>query len=149
MVKEFVEAYSQFSAADSYVLGFCYKHSVYEFICDELDSQYMKIDHASSKRGGYATLRMRLTTNLKESLIKAGARCVGSDSLIKDSKYNKGETFERLFTEENGVKWEKDSLPFWKGGDVEVNGIKYQIKFDGATIATEKNLRKAAAECGC
>ena len=35
-----------------------------------------------------------------------------------------------------------DSVRFDKGGDININGIEYQIKFENATFTNEKSLRK-------
>ena len=62
------------------------------------------------------------------------------DDMVKESKYNKGEIFEKLVTEQYGQEWEKDSVPFTKAGDIEINGIAYQIKYEAANFTTEKTL---------
>jgi hypothetical protein len=55
----------------------------------------------------------------------------------ESNKYNKGENAERIVTEKVfGEKWVKDSVPFTDGADVS----HYQIKFQGATFATERQL---------
>ena len=45
-----------------------------------------------------------------------------------------------MVTEYFGQIWEKDNVPFTKGGDIEVNGIAYQIKFQAATFCNEKSI---------
>jgi hypothetical protein len=58
----------------------------------------------------------------------------------KHSKYNKGETFERLVYKHYHKKWHKDTIPFYQDGDIAINGISYQIKFVNATLTTEKQI---------
>jgi hypothetical protein len=53
------------------------------------------------------------------------------------NKYNKGENAERIVTERVfGETWVKDSVPFTDGADVS----HYQVKFQGATFCTERQL---------
>ena len=50
-----------------------------------------------------------------------------------------------MITEYFGQKWEKDNVPFTEDGDITIDGIAYQIKYQKATFCTEKslaNLRK-------
>lgn len=130
------------SAADIYALGFLYKCRLYaiKLTFDQL-SEYFKLDHASSKRGGYAKIRIRLTASDRAKL-SANAELLGSEELLtKDTKHNKGENFERELTERwTGESWEKDSVPFWVAGDIRVNGMEIQIKLDGAELTNEKTL---------
>jgi hypothetical protein len=49
---------------------------------------------------------------------------------------------EMVFNQE----WKKDTVPFNKGGDVEANGIAYQIKFQKATFCNEKSLANILAK---
>ena len=62
------------------------------------------------------------------------------EELVANSKYNRGEIFEKLVTEYFGQVWVKDNIPFTEAGDIEVNGISYQIKFQKATFCNEKSL---------
>lgn len=62
--------------------------------------------------------------------------------MFKDSKYNRGEIFEKMVTELNGQEWEKDNVPFTDDGDLTVDGIAYQIKFEKATFTSEKQLAR-------
>ena len=67
------------------------------------------------------------------------------NQLVATTRYNKGEIFEKLVTELFGQVWEKDNVPFTKAGDIEVDGIAYQIKFEKATFTNEKTLKKLQA----
>jgi hypothetical protein len=62
--------------------------------------------------------------------------------MVKESKYNKGEIFEKLITEMNGQTWTKDNADFWKDGDLTVNGKSFQIKYEKATFTNEKTLAR-------
>lgn len=64
------------------------------------------------------------------------------ETTAKESKYNKGEIFEKLVTEYFAQEWTKDNIPFTEAGDIEINGKAYQIKFEKATFTNEKTLAK-------
>jgi len=59
---------------------------------------------------------------------------------VAESKYNRGEIAEKLVTEYVGQTWIKDNVPFTDAGDIEINGIAYQIKYEKATFTNEKSL---------
>ena len=48
-------------------------------------------------------------------------------------------------TESYGQTWTKDNVPFTAGGDIEVDGIAYQIKYEKATFTNEKTLARLKA----
>lgn len=56
---------------------------------------------------------------------------------------NRGKAFERLVTEYFGQVWEDDSIPWWEGPDIEINGIGYQIKYDRCNFCNEKQISEA------
>ena len=64
-----IRQYRRFSAADGYILGFEYKHTVYAIMVDEIMPRFMKVEKESSKKGGAQKLQLRITKNFKEQLI--------------------------------------------------------------------------------
>jgi hypothetical protein len=48
-----------------------------------------------------------------------------------------------MVTEKCGQVWIKDNVPFTDGGDLTVNGIAYQLKFEKATFTNEKFLARS------
>lgn len=143
LYKELINGYEKVAYTDNYIWGFTYNGNVYMAITK---SHYIetvcKLDRAS--RGAGYSLRFKPTKAQKEALItKASILCSEKffNEEFQSTKYNRGETFERLVTEAYGQEWEKDSVPFTKGGDLEVNGKAYQIKYQGATFCTEKSLK--------
>ena len=104
----------------------------------------LKLDKAS--RGAGYSLRFCPNKNQKAFLLSKGAYPLCSkdffETSVKESKYNKGEIFEKMVTEYFGQIWEKDNIPFTEDGDLTVNGIAYQIKFEKATFTNEKTLAR-------
>lgn len=137
-----IRNYRKFSAADSYILGFIYKHEVYMIEVKEIMPRYMRVEHESTKKGGCAKLQLRLPQNYQKQLIKKGAICLGNEEIL-NGEYNKGVEFERLISEMNGQSFRgKDNIPFYIEGDLEIDGRQIQIKFNGAQIVVERTLKK-------
>jgi hypothetical protein len=146
------DGYNKVAFTDKYILGWVLKHVVYYTVCDrELVDWVTCIDKAS-RGAGYA-LRFKPNTDQKYMLMANGAQALCSEELFDDMlketyvnkkgkkvNYNKGEVFEKLITEKAGQVWEKDTVPFTKAGDIEWNGVSYQIKFEKATFTNEKSL---------
>jgi hypothetical protein len=136
--------YHKFSASKFYIIGFISDGVVYEMTMTEQNiGTVLKLDKAS--RGAGYSIRFRPTQKQKKDLAKFATPLCSEkffEEQLTNSKYNKGEIFEKLITEKNGQTWEKDSVPFWVKGDININGIEYQIKYDGATFINEKGLAK-------
>ena len=129
-----------------------YTHQyIWRFICNGnvymavTDSTYMahvcKLDKAS-RGAGYA---LRFCPNVQQKMtLMPKAELICSKKFFEETvsacKYNKGEVFEKMVTEHFGQVWEKDNVPFTKGGDITVNGVAYQIKFEKATFCNEKSI---------
>ena len=143
---EMMTAYAAHSAAHVYALGFVHAGELFvqKLSFAEL-SRYFKLDRASSKRGGFAKIRIKLSSKDRAELSQT-AELIGAESLlIADSTHNKGENFERELTERwTSETWVKDSVPFWVAGDIRVNGEEIQVKLDGAELTNEKTLARIA-----
>ena len=142
-----IRYYRKFSRADAYILGFVYKHDLYCIIVDEIMPRFMRVEKSSSKKGGHEKLQFRLNNALKEQLIRKGAEKIGTETDLLEIAGNKGVSFERMVYRMNGQEPRpKDSVRFDKGGDININGIEYQIKLDGAQIVEFKTLNKIQKE---
>ena len=137
-------AYNKNSASHIYYFGFVVAGLLYVMTgmtFDEL-SAYFKADRASSKRGGFAKIRIKANSaDLKALLPKA--LLIGSADLLNDSHWNKGETFEKIITEMfTADKWVKDTVPFFLAGDAVIDGENVQIKLNGVELTNEKILTR-------
>ena len=138
-----ISRYNSIAYTHNYIWGFIYKHNVYMSITDASHMAYIcKIDKAS-RGAGYA-LRFCPTSDQKVALLTCATLLCSelyfNEVCEENSKYNKGEVFEKMVTEHFGQVWEKDNIPFTKAGDIQVNGIDYQIKFEKATFCNEKTI---------
>lgn len=142
LFKSLIDRYNAVAYTHQYIWGFSYKGNVYMSITG---ADYMPIvctlDKAS-RGAGYA-LRFKPTTAQKLALM-AGAVVLCSEKFfneqVADSKYNNGEIFEKMVTEYFGQVWVKDNVPFTQDGDITVNRVAYQIKFQKATFCNEKSI---------
>lgn len=145
---QLVDGYNALAYTHNYMFGFEDRGTIY---CAIADSKVLKsvctLDKAS--RGAGYSLRFKPNKAQKEFLKTFELLPICSTLYFKqtvaESKYNKGELFEKLMTEYFGQIWEKDNVPFTEDGDLTVNGIAYQIKFEKATFTNEKSLRKMMA----
>ena len=141
--------YNRHSYTHNYIFGFRAAGNIwFVLVTAEILPELLKLDKAS-RGAGYA-LRFKPNKGQKALLMSMGAKVLCSekffDELTSESKYNKGEIFEKLMTELNGQEWEKDNVPFTEDGDLTVNGIAYQIKFEKASFINEKQMMKMMAE---
>ena len=144
-----IEFYNTHAFTHNYIFGFRMAGNIwYVTVTAELLPELLKLDKAS-RGAGYA-LRFKPNKAQKVLLMSYGAKVLCSelffDELAENSKYNKGEIFEKLVTEMNGQTWEKDNVPFTDDGDLTVDGIAYQIKFEKASFINEKQMHKMMAE---
>ena len=143
-----ITEYNRIAYTHEYIFGFAYKGTVYAIKANaEILPYILKLDKAS--RGAGYSIRFCPTNEQKLYLIAQGAEVVCSEKyfldLVATAPYNKGEVFEKIETEKVGQIWEKDNVPFTIDGDLTVDGIAYQIKYQGATFTNEKTLAKLTA----
>ena len=140
-----IDRYNELSYTHSYIFGFTFNGNIYMVETNnEILPYVLKLDKASRGQG-YA-LRFCPTKEQKSLLLSKGAQLICSkeffEASVQESKYNKGEIFEKMVTEFFGQEWEKDNVPFTEDGDVTVENIAYQIKFEKATFTNEKTLAR-------
>jgi hypothetical protein len=144
--KMMIDRYNAAAYTHNYIWGFEYKKTIYMAFTDFLVMPYVcKLDKAS--RGAGMSLRFCPTSEQKVLLLPdALPLCSAAyfESLVENSKYNRGEIFEKLVTEYHGQEWKKDNVPFTEGPDVEIEGIPYQVKFQKATFCNEQSLNNLA-----
>ena len=145
LFEKMVEFYNSRSFTHEYIIGISFQGNIYMVeITSDLLPYILKLDKAS--RGNGYSLRFKPNKAVKALLMSKGATILCSTEmfgeLVKASKYNKGEIFEKLVTEYFGQEWEKDSVPFTDDGDLTVDGIAYQIKFESASFISEKQMMR-------
>ena len=145
-MQEMMNEYNKRAGAHTYALGFTHNGNLYaEKLSFAELSRFFKLDRASSKRGGFAKIRIKLTSKDRAELSQT-AELMGAESLLTaDPAHTKGENYERVLTERwTSETWVKDSVPFWVAGDIRVDGVEIQVKLDGAELTNEKLLSRLA-----
>ena len=145
--KEMIDRYNALAVATAYIIGFVMNGSLYYTMSAHIADEFLKLDRMSSKRGGWAKIRVKLSSADRKALVETGkAILLGSVDLLNTAdKYNKGERFERVITETlTDETWVKDSVSFNVAGDITLNGQEVQIKFDGAELTNERTLMRMA-----
>ena len=140
-----IQFYNKHAFTHNYILGFRMNGNIYYVIVDAQELDFVtKLDKAS--RGAGYSLRFKPNKAQKNYLMSLGAEVLCSEEFFNElktmSKYNFGELFEKLITEMNGQTWVKDNVPFTEDGDLTVNGIAYQLKFEKATFITEAQMMR-------
>ena len=142
---ELVNGYNALAYTHEYMFGFEDRGTIYCAIANASVLNLVCTLDRASRDAGFA-LRFKPNKAQKELLKTFELIPVCSslyfNQLVADTKYNKGEVFEKLMTEYFGQVWVKDNVPFTEDGDLTVNGIAYQIKFEKATFTNEKTLAK-------
>ena len=145
LMRKMVEFYNSVSYTHEYMFGFRHAGNIWMVkVTSEILPFVLALDKAS-RGAGYA-LRFKPNRAVKAELLAHGATLVCSEELFEelfaDSIYNRGEIFEKLVTEMFGQTWEKDNVPFTDDGDLTVDGIAYQLKFEKATFINEAQMMR-------
>ena len=140
-----IQFYNKHAFTHNYILGFRMNGNIYFVIVDAKELDFVtKLDKAS--RGAGYSLRFKPNKAQKNYLMSLGAEVLCSEEFFDElktmSKYNFGELFEKLVTEMNGQTWVKDNVPFTVDGDLTVDGVAYQLKFEKATFITEAQMMR-------
>lgn len=148
LFKKMVDFYNDKAFTHNYIFGINFHGNIYMVkTTSDILCQVLKLDKAS-RGNGYA-LRFKPNNSIRAMLMSCGATLVCSEKFFNElraeSKYNKGEIFEKLVTEYFGQSWEKDNVPFTDDGDLTVDGIAYQIKFESASFINEKQMIRMGA----
>ena len=145
LIKMMIDFYNRNAFAHDYIFGYNYKGVVYfTFATNDIINSIVKLEKASENNG--YSLRFKPNNKIKEMLMTINSNVLCSaeylEDLVKNSKYNRGEIFEKLITEYFKKDWKKDNNDFTKCGDIEINEKAYQIKYEKATFINEKQIER-------
>lgn len=141
--EEMILNYEATQAAVAYIIGFVLNKRIYRIVMDKLFDDMFYATRESHSHGGYAKIKLRLTNAIKCQLIEMGAQEIGGLEILDNGPKNKGDAFEKYEVEKAGGTWGRNTLEYYLGGDVEIDGKPYQIKFEGASFTNEKVIAKA------
>ena len=147
-IKAMVEFYNAHAYTHHYMVAFNWKNVVMvAFVSGNQLADITILDKAS--RGAGKALRFKPNMAQKNYMLsecETFELCTIDNmaELVESTIYNKGEIVEKLITEKYGQTWVKDNVPFTEDGDLTVNGIAYQIKYEKATFINEKQMARMA-----
>lgn len=141
--------YIKNSASKNYIVGVNMNGSIYMIHITDDDLKDITTLERAGHNNGYA-LKYKPNNKIRTYLLSKGATVLCStlyfEQLVKTSKYNKGEVFERLVTEWYGQEWHKDNINYRAQGDINVNGIEIQIKYEKASFISEGQIEREKKE---
>ena len=145
MKHKMIEFYKATAYTHFYIFGYAYKKNVYMTIAtSEVLNEIITLDKAGHNEG--VAIKFKPNNAQKLMLMSMNSEVICTEeyleTLTKNSKYNRGEIFEKIITEKFGQTWVKDNIPYTEDGDITINGIAYQIKYQRATFLTEKGMIK-------
>lgn len=145
-----VNEYNRMAFTHSYIFGFSIGGMVYAARVKDARALLpflTYVDKASSKNGGTYSLKYRpnakqwamITAQAEE--VKAVCTADYMENLKANSRKNRGQLFEELVAHAFGGELEtKANLKFTDGGDMNLNGVAYQVKYTKATFTDERTL---------
>ena len=143
---EMMNTYHNINKASAYIFGYVDKGIIYmTHIIDHFSDELVTYEKASRGAGMGIRLRIRKAHKI---ILHMDSIAIGTTADFLNTKYNRGEVFEKLVLEYYGQEWHKDNTPFTDSGDININEIEIQIKFNGATFTNEKTLTNLLAKLG-
>lgn len=138
----FLKHYRNHSAAEGYIFGIERNEMLYIAIEEELMPRYCAVSYESKTHE--EKLVCRLKAKDKDRMIKT-AICLGNAEELFASTgiKNKGVALEKLVFEYFGQEFRgKDNIGFWVQGDINIDGVEYQIKFQTSSVVNITTLQK-------
>lgn len=150
----FFRYYNKLAGCHAYLIFFQYGKEIYMAECDRIAQRWCHESRESHRKnkageivgGGEQKWAMRLNKTHKEQLIRKGAKVVFTVEEFEQMPYpnNKGHKCEWwLHQQFNLGEYIPDHERFDKCGDVCINGVEYQVKFENASLTNVKVLRNA------
>ena len=142
----FMRYYKKLSGADAYLIFFIYKHMVYMAKIAHIPPRWVYRTREASDKGGKEKFMMRVAQKEQLALIKNGAEIVMTEEEFNALPYdnNKGYRCEYwLHMAYDLGEYIPDHEPFDKCGDVKLDGVEYQVKFQTASMTTVQALHNA------
>jgi hypothetical protein len=150
LCEKLLSGYEKFSATNLYILGFEYNNKIWACFVDSSVLPFVTRSDFASREKGYS-LRLGssghgLNIAQKEYIISKSVKNEILCSIwafereFKEFKGNQGEFFEKKILNLFGYEWKRNPTEWWKDGDIRIDGVPYQIKFNNATFTHEKQL---------
>lgn len=142
MTKEtMIKNYRKFAAHDAYIIVFKFRKDYYFYKMKEIPPRMINVEREASSKGGKRKLQLRIHAADIHHMVKNGAIKIDHLPTERVKGGNRGVAAECYISEYYGQEFRgKESIGFWFDGDLTIEGIKYQIKLNGAQIVVENTL---------
>lgn len=146
---EVITAYENLAYTHHYIYGYVYKKMVYFSFVDGMTVDACSFDKSSST--GATKVRFHPNNTHKKMYMEHETYelCTEAeweayvDANRHGKQKNRGIAFERILSERYGItEWAPNNDRFNTAPDMEINGIGYQLKFQGAQIIELSTLAK-------
>ena len=136
---------NKLTGADRTLVFFERKGMIYLWECKHIAPRWAKEAYESTSKGGAQKFRMYITADEKKKLIAKGAIAVmTSTEFYAIPHHNKGDKCEYWLHKVCGLgSYSPNNIRFDKCGDVRINGVEYQVKFENASLTNVDVLHKA------
>ena len=147
---EMFNLYLTYSATTNFIVGAVIGSTVkFAFVDSSMLTNALTTSTGSSKERASTTLRLLVSKDLKAYIKNNGTELTTKEhfeTIAKEvggnGRSNRGLALEKLITEYFGQEWKADSKCFTECGDININGVEYQIKGHKATFTNEEKLRE-------
>ena len=133
--------YERFTKAEGYIIGFPVGDMVYGAKLDKIPRRYTRVQKECSKMGGTYGLYINVKSKKAQAELMKNAFPVCTLAELEDGTYNKGVMFEKSVYEYFGQTFRgKDSVRFYQSGDITIDGVEIQVKYEGYIKMQEEQL---------
>ena len=140
----FFRYYNRLTGADRTLVFFEYKSNIYIHECHHIAPRWAHEEFESSKNGGHQKFKMYISATEKVKLVPKSTMVMTLAEFNAIPYANKGHKCEAwLYKACNLGEYTPDHKRFDECGDVEIDGIQYQVKFQNASLTNVVVLHKA------
>lgn len=143
-----ITLYHKYNKAHHHIIGFTFEGWLYIVTLKKIPHKLIKVMRGSHNRG--KKLQLNITQKNKKWLInkKQATPVATVDSFTNIAGYNKGDKLEYLLRRQYNIPHQHDTVPFYKGVDMVINGVGYSIKYENGQLALYSTLKRLARQGG-
>lgn len=142
-LKHFVKEYNRLNGADKYIVAFPFNNEIHYVVVNHLKMNWLKLSREAKSKGGHQ--KVKLYASLKELATMNHFYLCDKETFEEWTKFyhNKGNAIEKIIADVNGMDFTPNSFPFYRGGDIEIDGVSYQLKWYEASLTNIVTLHNA------
>lgn len=154
-LNELNDIYERYDKSNThYIIGYYERGRVYmAFTVGWHYNRLATLQRSSASTGnGTSSLRMpRQTTDIVRAIKAHAVKTIDLMSVeeldavtdsISTKQHNLGKGYEKAVTEFFGQEWKSDTVPWWAGSDIVIDGIGWQIKYARCSFCNEGQMKR-------